>query len=234
MHLIKNYAFTFARGGSKGLPEKHIKKLAGTPLINYSIDAALRCSVIDKVFVSTDCNDIASIASEAGAEIIMRPFELATDTSPEWLAWRHAIGEVQKIHGEFDNFVSLPATSPLRSTSDIEQAIEKRLSSGSDLCLSIVKASRSPFFNMVKLESDGSVKLLMTQEKEVLRRQDSPEIYDITTVVYVSSPEYILNNFGLFSGRTTAVEIPKQRAVDIDDIYDFKLAEVILNERLGD
>jgi N-acylneuraminate cytidylyltransferase len=86
---------------------------------------------------------------------------------------------------------------------------------------------------MVKLESDGTVKLLMTQEKEVFRRQDSPEIYDITTVAYVSSPDYILNNFGLFSGCTSAVEVPKERAVDIDDIYDFKLAEVILNERLG-
>lgn len=112
---MRNIAFIFARGGSKGLPGKNIKPLAGKPLVTYSIETAQRCSSIECVFVSTDDADIASVARESGATVIVRPAELATDTSPEWLSWRHAIEWVESHHGKFDGFVSLPATSPLRS-----------------------------------------------------------------------------------------------------------------------
>ena len=123
---MKNYAFIFARGGSKGLPGKNIKPLAGKPLLQYSIDTALASPSIDKVFVSTDDADIAKVAIESGALLIERPDEFATDTSPEWLSWRHAIEWAKENHGQFDGFVSLPATSPLRGVEDVEAAIEKR------------------------------------------------------------------------------------------------------------
>ena len=92
---MKNFAFIFARGGSKGLPGKNIKPLLGKPLIEYSIDIANSCTSIDKTFVSTDDNEIAKIAADAGAEVIFRPNELATDKSPDWLSWRHAIEWVE-------------------------------------------------------------------------------------------------------------------------------------------
>uniref|UniRef100_UPI003F66515A acylneuraminate cytidylyltransferase family protein n=1 Tax=Aeromonas hydrophila TaxID=644 RepID=UPI003F66515A len=87
---VRTIAFIFARGGSKGLPQKNIKPLDGKPLIQYSIETALATAGIEQVFVSTDDAAIASVARAAGAEIIERPAELATDTSPEWLSWRHA------------------------------------------------------------------------------------------------------------------------------------------------
>jgi len=225
---VTAHAFIFARGGSKGLPRKNIKLLAGKPLIEYSIETAKQVAGLDRIFVSTDDTEIAAIASSAGAIIIDRPDELAEDTSSEWLAWRHSIEWVRAHFGDFTGFVSLPTTSPLRSANDVEAAIARRIEKDADICISVTPASRSPFFNMVKIDTEGVVALVNTPDKGVFRRQDAPEVYDITTVVYATTPEFIMNHSGLFEGKITSIEVPKSRAVDIDDIYDFKLAEAIL------
>lgn len=91
------FAFVFARGGSKGLPGKNIKPLLGKPLIHYAIETAIACPSISHVFVSTDDKEIAKCATIAGATIIPRPKNLATDTSPEWLSWRHAMNGHRSI-----------------------------------------------------------------------------------------------------------------------------------------
>lgn len=228
---MKNFAFIFARGGSKGLPGKNIRPLAGKPLIQYSIETAMASPSISQVFVSTDDPAIAYVAVSLGAVVIERPAELATDTSPEWLSWRHAIEWVTAHYGAFDEFISLPATSPLRSVFDVEAAITKRHEQSADICISVTPANRSPYFNMVKETVDGLVELVNTPSGEVFRRQDAPQVFDITTVVYSATPDFILGNYGLFSGKVTSIEVPKERAVDIDDIYDFKLAEAIIGER---
>ena len=91
------YAFIFARGGSKGIPRKNIRKLAGKPLIAYSIEAGHKSKLIDRVAVSTDDHEIARIATQYGAEVpFIRPIKLSQDDSPEWLAWRHAIQEINR------------------------------------------------------------------------------------------------------------------------------------------
>lgn len=228
---MKNFAFIFARGGSKGLPGKNIKLLAGKPLLQYSIDVALSSPSIKGVFVSTDDAEIADVARTGGAIVIDRPAELASDSSPEWLSWRHAIEWVREHYGDFDGFVSLPATSPLRIVSDVEGAIRKLDKAKADICISVTPASRSPFFNMVKQTDTGMVELVNKPQSEVVRRQDAPEVFDITTVVYATTPEFILTCYGIFSGKVTSVEVPKERAVDIDDIYDFKLAEAIIEDQ---
>ncbi|WP_417448334.1 cytidylyltransferase domain-containing protein [Idiomarina abyssalis] len=229
---MSTYAFVFARGGSKGLPGKNIKELAGKPLLKYSIDSAKASRLIDRVFVSTDDIEIASVAKNNGAIVIDRPIELAQDGTPEWLAWRHAIDWVTTRYGSFDYFVSLPATSPLRSVEDIDAAIIKQRDKKADICIAVTPSNRSPYFNMVICDEDEYVELVKKPKDEVARRQDAPSVYDITTVVYVSSPKFILENYGLFSGKVASIEVPKSRAVDIDDIYDFKLAETILLNEL--
>ncbi|MDQ9889803.1 acylneuraminate cytidylyltransferase family protein [Acinetobacter pittii] len=225
---MRNFAFIFARGGSKGLPGKNIKPLAGKPLLQYSIDTALASDLIEQVFVSTDDQAIAQVAIDGGAILIERPVELATDQSPEWLSWRHAVEWATEHYGSFDGFVSLPATSPLRSQEDVEAAILKRQAETADICIAVTPASRSPYFNMVKYNETGFVELVNQPEGEVSRRQDAPKVFDITTVVYATTPEFVLNNYGLFSGKVASIEVPKARAVDIDDIYDFRLAEAII------
>lgn len=228
---MKNIAFVFARGGSKGLPGKNIKPLMGKPLLQYSIESALAAPSISDIYVSTDDEDIAAVARSCGAKVIDRPTELSTDSSPEWLAWRHAIEWVKHNQGHFDYFVSLPATSPLRSIIDIESALQQCRDQNADICISVTPANRSPYFNMVRKDNEGYLSLVNPPQTNVSRRQDAPEVFDITTVVYAAKPQFILNNMGLFSGNVTSIEVPKARAVDIDDIYDFMLAEAILKER---
>ena len=229
-----SYAFIFARGGSKGLPGKNIKPLLGKPLIQYSIEVALQVSSVTKVFVSTDDADIAKVSSSSGAIVIERPFELSQDDSPEWLAWKHAISWVRERYGDFEEFISLPATSPLRRVKDVESAILRRSNIGADSCIAITPAMRSPYFNMVKELDNNLIELVNKPTNSISRRQDAPEVFDMTTLVYVASVEFIMNNASLFDGTVTSVEVPRHRAVDIDDMYDFNFAESILNNTFNE
>jgi len=228
---VTTYGFIFARGGSKGLPRKNLLPLAGKPLIQYSIEVAQSVSRLEKVFVSTEDVEIASLAEALGAIVIERPVEFAGDSSPEWLAWRHAVEWVESEYGDFSGFVSLPATSPLRRVSDVDAAIDRQLATGADICIAVTPSSRSPFFNMVTKNSDGFVEIVNKLESGIFRRQDAPEVFDVTTVVYATTPEFVMNHFGLFDGKVCSIGVPKVQAIDIDDIYDFKFAEVMLREQ---
>lgn len=228
---MKVCAFIFARGGSRGLPGKNILPLGGLPLIAHSINLACSIESVGHVYVSTDSNDIANIALEYGAEVIMRPVELASDTAPEWLAWRHAVECVKELGIDFNVFLSLPATSPLRAKGDIERCLDA-LDSSTDIVVTATAAARSPYFNMVTRDCDG-VSRLVIPSSEISRRQEAPELYDLTTVAYVTRPRFIMSSYGIFSGRVKTVVVPKERAVDIDDAFDFAVAEALwskLNE----
>ena len=231
---MKTVAFIFARGGSKGLPGKNIKLLDGKPLLQYSIDMAKKVEQISDIFVSTDCASIAAVAQQNGVKVIERPAELATDTSPEWMSWRHAIDYVTKNFGAFERFVSLPTTSPLRNEQDVQAALDKLDSSGADICVSVTPANRSPYFNMVRFQADDSVELVIKPEGSVSRRQDAPIVFDITTVVYAAAATFIQQHSSIFGGKVVATVVPKIRAVDIDDIYDFMFAEAVLHNGLYD
>ncbi len=224
-----SHAFIFARGGSKGLPRKNLKLLAGKPLIQYSIEIARQLDEIDRIFVSTEDEEIAEVSTSLGAELILRPKELSTDESPEWLAWQHAIEWVESRYDKFDEFISLPTTSPLRSKSDVQKAIKQRRKTTADSCVSISTSSKNPYFNMVKYDQEGYLELVSNhQELPIFCRQQAPEVFDITTVAYVTTPSFIVKNNSLFDGCITSISVPKERAVDIDDIYDFMFAETLV------
>jgi len=227
---MKTYAFIFARGGSKGVPGKNIKMIAGKPLIAYSIELATKMDEVNCVFVSTDDKTIASIAEKYGAIVINRPAKLAQDDSSEWLAWQHAVDWLEERGDKFDVFLSLPATAPLRNEKDIYSALNC-LDEGSDVVLSMSEASRSPWFNMVNKTNDGFIELIIKDSKHIRRRQDVPQCYDLTTVAYVTRPEFVLSANGIFEGRVKGVEIPVERAIDIDTELDFKIAEYLILDR---
>lgn len=228
---MKAQAFVFARGGSKGIPRKNTRLLGGVPLIVHSIRSALSCRSLGSVIVSTDDEEIAEISREAGADVpFMRPAELASDTAPEWLAWKHAIEWVRTNRGPFDAFVSLPPTSPFRSMEDIENCITAlRNDMQADAVITVQTANRSPYFNMVTLDETGSAGLVIPPTTEIARRQDAPKVYDMTTVAYVARPDFVLRSRSLFPGRILAVEVPAERALDIDTPFDFAIAQAIAN-----
>ncbi|TCS72477.1 N-acylneuraminate cytidylyltransferase [Sulfuritortus calidifontis] len=225
----KAVCFIFARGGSKGLPGKNIKPLAGKPLIAHSIAIARQCARVETVVVSTDDAAIAEVARIYGAEVpFMRPAELSSDTAPEWLAWRHAVDWYQRERGSFDIFLSLPATSPFRSLEDVNACLDLLASDReADAVITVREAERSPYFNMVSLDKDGYANLVIRPKTSISRRQDAPRVYEMTTVAYAVRPAFINRADCLFAGRLRAVCVPVERAMDIDTPYDFMLAEAL-------
>ncbi len=219
-------AFIFARGGSKGVKKKNIRNIAGKPLIAHSIISALESRYVGRVIVSTDDSEIAKVAQKYKADVLMRPVHLAEDNTPELLAWRHAINEYEEVFSK-QNFISLPATSPLRATEDIDRAIEKFELSNCDIVFGITEAHRSPYLNMVKIDDNDLIRIAI-EGSDATRRQDVPEMYDITTCVYVSSPHYIQNCTRLIDGNVGYIKIPTHRSIDIDTEYDFHLADLML------
>jgi CMP-N-acetylneuraminic acid synthetase len=224
---MKTFAFVFARGGSKGLPGKNIRPLGGVPLLAHSIRAGFEAGA-EQVFVSTDDADIAGVARAYNAEVIDRPPELATDTASEWLAWQHAVQHLREQGRDFDVFLSLPATAPLRSVDDVQQCLEA-LDDKTDVVVTVSPAARSPYFNMVIREANGSSRVVLG-DAGFKRRQDAPEVYDMTTVAYVTRPDFVMQTTGLFQGRVRSIVVPKERAVDIDDALDFLVAEALYNK----
>lgn len=223
----RTFAFIFARGGSKGLPGKNIKELGGIPLLAHGIRLAQSMNCVERVFVSTDDARIADVATQFGADIIDRPATLATDTASEWMAWQHAIKHVRSRGLDFDIFLSLPATSPLRNAQDVGNCLDA-LQADTDVVITVTPSTRSPYFNMVSTDATGFAHIVLGTA-EFKRRQDVPPVYDITTVAYVARPDFILTHERIFEGRVRPVVVPKERAVDIDDEFDFKVAQALID-----
>lgn len=228
---MRTFAFIFARGGSKGLPRKNILELGGKPLIVHSIEIAKKVSQIEEIFVSTDDQEIAEIANRNGAVTINRPVELATDNSPEWLSWQHAVEFVIERFGDFERFLSLPATSPLRNIYDVQSCLDL-CKTDSDFVVTMTESNRSPWFNMVKKDINGRVNLLLKDFGNQLKtRQSAPKTFDMTTVAYVTSPSFILKNSCFWDGSVIGVEIPPERAIDIDTKLDFEIANFLYSQK---
>ncbi|EGV27983.1 acylneuraminate cytidylyltransferase [Thiorhodococcus drewsii AZ1] len=229
---MKTFAFVFARGNSKGVPGKNIRQLVDKPLLGHALAVASQIPEIERSFVSTDSSEIAAVAEAFGATVISRPAELAEDTSPEWLAWRHAIEWVREtVGGDFDRFISLPTTAPLRLAEDVSQCMAA-LDDETDVVVTMTAAHRSPWFNMVKANDDGHLSILVDGGGRITRRQDAPQAFDLTTLAYVMRPNFIMTHDNLWQGRVKGVLFPQERAIDIDTEFDFRVAEFLMQERV--
>lgn len=226
---MKNFAFIFARSGSKRIKNKNIQKIGEETLLEITLKQAKKINSIKKIFLSTDSKTMSSIAKNLNIEVIMRPKTLAKDNSSEWYAWRHAIKQVNQRY-KFDKFICLPVTSPLRSKSDVTNCI-KKLDKNNDIIITITETDRNPWYNMVKFVKKKNIQIVNLKKSKIIdTRQKAPKVYDMTTVCYVANPNYILNNKSIFSGRVGAVIIPKKRSLDIDTTYDLKLARLLYSK----
>jgi N,N'-diacetyl-8-epilegionaminate cytidylyltransferase len=230
-------AFVFARGGSKGVPRKNLRLVAGKPLLAWSIEIACALEDVARVVVSTDDAEIADVARSFGAEVpFLRPAALASDTAPEWLAWQHALREIRATE-PCDVLLSLPTTAPLRTIDDVQRCLAALLAEGGtkrpDAVICVTDSARSPYFNMVTLDDSERARLLLSPPASVQRRQDAPRSFDITTVAYAAWADYVLGARGLFDGAVHAIRVPAERALDIDTELDLRIADFLLRERLA-
>lgn len=215
-----------ARGGSKGVPKKNIRLIAGKPLIHYTIRASLESKYINHTVVSTDNNDIASIAKSEGATVIKRPDEISRDDSPTMDVILHALEqcEIQGIHPAI--VVLLQPTSPLRTSSDIDAAVELYQQCECDSVISIVEANHPPQWNMV---IDGSyLQPLFDQKSFKLRRQDLPKTYLPNGAIYIASVATLIKNHSFDCQKTKPYIMSAEKSIDIDNEFDLYLAETII------
>ena len=223
-------AFVFARGGSKSVPGKNLRVVGGRSLLARSIAVAQQVVGNDRVFVSTDSEKIALEAQANDARVIHRDGSLASDDSPEWLSWQHAITEVRELGIDFGIFVSVPTTAPLRAVSDVQACIDA-LDDSVDCAVTMTPATHSPAFNMVTRDQGNLIRLGAEETSSSSRRQDTPEMFNLTTVAYAARPEFILNHSSLWQGRVRGVNVPQERALDIDTEWDLHVADLVLSER---
>ena len=229
------YGAIFARGGSKGVPGKNLRLVGGRSLVAHAVISGQEAELVDTVYVSTDANDISAEAAVLGAEVpFRRPLELSRDDSPEWEAWRHlALHLIAQGAVESDLLVSIPPTSPLRIPGDIDEAISAFRGGNVDVVLAVTESARSPWFNMVTRDASGNVRVVFDASAEFIsRRQDTPELFDLTTVVYVTTLGFVIRAGQMFDGLVGSINVPRERALDIDTELDLSLANFLYSNRL--
>lgn len=223
-----------ARGGSKGLPGKNIKKLCGKPLIAWTIESGLRSKYVDDVMVTTDSEEIAGVAREFGASVpFIRPAELASDTATSFDVIEHAISfYANNLHKKFDYILLLEPTSPQRDEEDIDKAIEQLLSNPQALAIvGICKTeSQNPAF-LVRKTSDNIIVGYENQDMKILRRQDIGDVYFFEGSVYVSATDALLSRKTFYHEGTLGYEVPKWKSLEIDDLDDFVMVEALMKHK---
>lgn len=218
-----------ARSGSKSVKDKNIKPLNGRPLMAWSIKATLACKQINKVVVSTDSDKYAQLAKFYGAEVIMRPLELAQDDSSMIPVLQHAVKEIEKQGEKIELIVLLDPTSPLRKVADIQKCLELIKQPETDSVITVCETEHNPFYVMGTIKNDYWQFPLIKPDKEIHRRQDAPKVFRVNAVVYVIKKEVLMAG-KIFTDKTRVVEMPQERSNHIDSELDFKYAEFLLKE----
>jgi CMP-N,N'-diacetyllegionaminic acid synthase len=224
---VNAFALIPARGGSKGIPRKNIKLIGGKPLIVWTIEAALRSSLLSAVVVSTDDLEIADVARRAGAQVpFMRPAELAQDQTPGLDPVLHALNKLP----QFDSVLLLQPTSPLRTTADIDACLQLALLHNAPSVVSVSETDTHPYWTY-RVTEDQALRRFVDAEP-IARRQDLPQAFALNGALYFADANW-LRSSGTFVGpETLAYVMAKERSVDLDTPLDWKLAELLLKESL--
>ncbi|WP_319535992.1 acylneuraminate cytidylyltransferase family protein [uncultured Vibrio sp.] len=225
----QHIALITARGGSKGLPRKNILPAHGTPLIGWTIKAALDCANIDRVFVSTEDDEIAKISRQFGAEIIVRPDELASDTSSSIDVISHAIGWLEDHHIETPWMTLLQPTSPLRTATHIEQALNLLQHKNAHLVISVFEPSHTPVKAYLEQEN-GSIEGLYSNEAPYTRRQDLPRAFQPNGAIYAFSVAEFKRNNHFPRTQVFPYIMSEADSADVDTLEDLMVVEQRLKE----
>lgn len=220
-----------ARGGSKGIKRKNMLLIEGVPLIQYTISAAMGCSLITRVMVNSDDKEIIEYASGQGVEVIVRPDNLAQDDTPMkevidyQLAWLK-----EKENYVPDMIVLLQPTSPLRTASHIEEALTKMIHSDCDAMVSVVEEPHlhSPF-SVMKINEEGYLEFFMKEGSKYTRRQDKPKFYARNgAAIYAVDTKVYQQTGSLYGTKCIPFEMLSEDSVDIDEPLDVYMVKSIM------
>lgn len=217
-----------ARGGSKGVPRKNVRQLAGKPLIAWTIREARNSRYIDRLILSSEDDEIIDVAKQLNCEVpFKRPDELARDDTPGIEPVLHVL---ETLTDKYEYVVLLQPTSPLRISEDIDNCIETCVENNASACVSVCEAAQHPFW-MYQISDTGFMVPLLHMDTIVNRRQDLPAVYILNGAVYVSRVSLLRETKSFISPSTVPYIMPRKRSLDIDEENDFRLCEIILGER---
>ena len=223
---MKTVAIIPARGGSKGIPRKNIRLIAGKPLIAWSIEAALSSSLLDRVIVSTDDEEIAEIARSFGADVpFLRPAEMARDETPTLDTVLHALE--QGI--DCEAVLLLQPTSPLRSTTDIDSCLSLAELHGYPSVVSVCEPDTHP--DWTYLAKPDLTLERYSSRSVATRRQDLPPVIALNGALYYSLTRWLKLHGSFVTSQTRAYSMPRERSIDIDSPLDWRIAEMLLMEK---
>jgi CMP-N,N'-diacetyllegionaminic acid synthase len=219
-----------ARGGSKGLPGKNIRPLAGKPMLAWTIEAARTSRYVDRVIVSTDDDAIASVAATCGAEVpFRRPPEQSGDTAQKEDAVRHAMLWMAEHDRSYDYITHLTPANPLRTSTDVDRTIE--LLDGNpaaEAVMTVVQCEKTPLFAN-QLPPDRSLNGFIAEEIKFKNRQELPVYYQLAGSVSASTWESFLAHRSFLTPRSYALIVGERTGVDVDSLKDFLMAELYFN-----
>lgn len=208
-----------ARGGSKGVPRKNIREVAGRPLIAWTIEEAKKSKYIDRLILSSEDAEIIQVAQSYGCEVpFVRPAALAQDATP-------GIDPVLDTMERLPNYafvVLLQITSPLRSVTDIDGCIEHCVANLANACVSITQVEQSPYW-MYTLGNNGMMTALMPTDTTYARRQDLPSVYTLNGAVYVANCDWLRKHKTFLTPETLGFIMPQERSLDIDTELDLRI-----------
>ncbi|MDR0138028.1 acylneuraminate cytidylyltransferase family protein [Metabacillus idriensis] len=216
-----------ARGGSKGVPGKNIRPLAGKPLLAWTIEEAKKSRYIDRLVLSSEDSEIIEAARRYGCEVpFIRPKELALDQSSNAEVILHSL---QHLDG-YDWVMQLQPTSPFRSANDIDQCIEHCIKKMADACISVTGTEKSPFW-MYFMDQEAKLKKVIDSNKIAMNRQELPDVFSVNGAIYLAKCDWFKRNKSFLSKETIGFKMPKERSLDIDTEWDFRIATLIKNDQ---
>ena len=218
-------AFIFARGGSKSIPKKNLAKVGDLSLLQRAIRVANEVNLVSDIVVSSDSDEIGEVARSEGANFLKRPAHLAADETPEILAWQHAYSVYQS-----DFFLSIPTTTPLKKASDVDKIVDHFRLGFFDLVMGCSESNRSPYLNIFEVDEETGLARVAI-DIGVSRRQDAPKTYDVSTVAYCASSQFVLSGGQMTGARVGLVPFDRTVTLDIDEPYDLMLADLVLRSQ---
>ena len=220
-----------ARGGSKGVPKKNIKKINGKPLLGYVIEATKKSKIFEHVIVSTEDAEIAQIAKKYGAEVpFKRPKSLATDFTPMDKVLLHAVRTLHQLNYEFDVFVWRDATTPFIKSEDVKNAIKLLENKKAAIVTGVYRQHLNPYFNIVETKSNGFLKLCKPLKIKARSRQEAPPVFQLNGL-YVYNTKKFLQIQKTDLSKTLPYEIPVETGLMIDTEFEFDIAKLLIEQK---
>ena len=228
---MNNLCTICARSGSKGVPNKNIKKIAGKPLIQHTIEQAKKSKIFSDIIVSSDCKKILKIAEKLGVHTLKRTNQLSKDFVGKVDVIRDATIKAQKmLDKKFDNVIDLDVTSPLRQVSDIHNSFKKFQNGNYQNLITGCVARKNPYFNMIEIKKNV-LSISKRTNKKIYSRQKSPQVFEMNASIYIWKNKALMNKSNLVTSKTALYEMPEERSIDIDTMLDWKIVSFLMEKK---